>query len=78
MSLDSNGYYCQVAGALDSAWRAVDQFLVVNQSQYPDRREEMHKTWGSSEYWDDDKEIKDHIRLGIYHGKKHDIPSQRR
>ena len=48
-----------VAGALDSAWRAVDQYLALH---YPDPegnsshnpvRMKFWESWGGSEYWDE-------------------------
>ncbi|KAF9645107.1 amine oxidase [Thelephora ganbajun] len=40
-----------VAGALDSAWRAVDQYLSLNQ---PDSvRQTFWDLWGPTEYWDE-------------------------
>lgn len=50
---DPNFIYSWVAGALDSAWRAVNQYFLVN-----DRKSDLHKKfkelWGETEYWDDD------------------------
>jgi len=46
-----------VVGALNSAWRAVDQYLSLN---HPDSiREKFWKLWGPTEYWDEasDKEL---------------------
>ena len=39
-----------VAGALNSAWRAVEQYLTLNQ---PDSLEAFWRLWGPSEYWDE-------------------------
>jgi len=39
-----------VAGALDSAWRAVDQYLALNNEGL---RQEFWDNWGSTEYWDE-------------------------
>jgi len=41
-----------VAGALDSSWRAVDQYLALN---HPDSRiqKEFWRLWGKTEYWDE-------------------------
>ena len=69
--------YRWVAGALDSAWRAVDQFLLINQLHHPGKREEMHKKWGPSEYWDKDQ-VENHIRLGMHHSMHHSIPPEKR
>ena len=40
-----------VAGALDSAWRAVDQYLALNLPN--DVREKFWDLWGPTEYWDE-------------------------
>ena len=64
-----------VAGALDSAWRAVDQYLAINELET--KREEMHEKWGSSEYWEENQ-IEDHIRLGMYHSMNNSIPPEKR
>jgi len=43
-----------VAGALDSAWRAVDQYIDLNQKVLPPGIQgEFHAKWGSTEYWDE-------------------------
>ena len=41
-----------VAGSLDSAWRAVDQYLALHhpKSQY---QKDFWKLWGKTEYWDE-------------------------
>jgi len=62
-----------VAGALDSAWRAVYQYLSLNQ---PDLLENFYNLWGKTEYWDeaDDDELVDlnnklmerHLVIGLY------------
>ncbi|KAF9648690.1 hypothetical protein BDM02DRAFT_2079180 [Thelephora ganbajun] len=39
-----------VSSALNSAWRAVDQYLTLNQPQSV--RQEFWKLWGPTEYWD--------------------------
>lgn len=46
-----------VAGALDSAWRAVDQYLSLNQPKTV--QEKFWDMWGATEYWDEgsDKEL---------------------
>ena len=40
-----------VAGALDSAWRAVDQHLALNLPE--DVRQKFWDLWGPTEYWDE-------------------------
>jgi len=40
-----------VAGALDSAWRAVDQYLALNQPESVRKR--FWDLWGPTEYWDE-------------------------
>ena len=47
---DPSFIHSWVAGALDSAWRAVDQYLALNR---PDDRPEFWRKWGSTEYWDE-------------------------
>ena len=43
-----------VAGGLDSAWRAVDQYINLNQHILPPGiQEQFYKTWGSTEYMDE-------------------------
>lgn len=49
-----------VAGALDSAWRAVDQYLNLNHSE--SLREKFWDLWGKTEYWDETSD-KDLIKL---------------
>ena len=44
-----------VAGAVDSAWRVVDQYLALNQ---PHRREEFWGKWGGTEYSDGESSSK--------------------
>ena len=39
-----------VVGALDSAWRAVDQYLAIN---LPEKRQSFWDKWGPTEYWDE-------------------------
>ena len=39
------------AGALDSAWRAVDQYLTFNHPK--SIRDTFWDKWGPNEYWDD-------------------------
>jgi hypothetical protein len=63
-----------VAGALDSAWRAVDQYLAINQEKSV--RDKFWKLWGPTEYWDEasSKELVDlnhklterHLVIGLY------------
>ena len=40
-----------VAGAFDSAWRAVDQYLALNMDE--DTRKKFWDLWGPTEYWDE-------------------------
>ncbi|KAF9648704.1 hypothetical protein BDM02DRAFT_3260885 [Thelephora ganbajun] len=40
-----------VTGALNSAWRAVDQYL--NLSKLEEARKKFHESWGASEHWDE-------------------------
>ena len=43
-----------VAGALDSAWRAVEQYITLNQENLPSGTlEKFYELWGESEYWDE-------------------------
>ena len=43
-----------VAGALNSAWRAVDQYLDTNKIILPSGiRKTFHDKWGKTEYWDE-------------------------
>ena len=52
---DPNFINSWVAGALNSAWRAVDQYLLLNQ---PDSvRDEFWRLWGPTEYWDEAAKI---------------------
>ncbi|EIN12605.1 amine oxidase [Punctularia strigosozonata HHB-11173 SS5] len=52
-----------VAGALDSAWNSIEQFLITY--NYPQSiRDSFHEQWGSSEYWDEQK-TKNQIKLGL-------------
>ena len=49
-----------VAGALDSAWRAVNQHLNLNQENLPPGTlEKFYELWGETEYWDEasDKDL---------------------
>ena len=49
-----------VAGALDSAWRAVNQYLNLNQENLPPGTlEKFYELWGETEYWDEasDKDL---------------------
>ena len=43
-----------VAGALGSAWRAVDQYLALREHQLPGVRKKFWEEWGRTEYWDED------------------------
>jgi hypothetical protein len=47
---DRNFIDSWVAGALDSAWRAVDQYLALN---LPDYQQKFWDLWGPTEYWDE-------------------------
>jgi len=40
-----------VAGALDSAWRAVNQYLTLNHEE--DVQKKFWNLWGETEYWDE-------------------------
>ena len=40
-----------VSGALDSAWRAVDQYLSLNQPKGV--QEKFWELWGPTEFWDE-------------------------
>lgn len=42
-----------VSGALDSAWRAVDQYLAIHN---PELREKFQDLWGHSEYMDEEED----------------------
>jgi hypothetical protein len=43
-----------VAGALDSAWRAVDQYLTLHHANLPAGvQEKFWANWGRTEYWDE-------------------------
>ena len=48
---DPNFIDSWVAGALDSAWRAVNQYLLLNQPQSV--QEKFWELWGPTEYWDE-------------------------
>ena len=56
---DPNFINSWVAGALDSAWRAVDQYLALNQSK--NVQQKFWDLWGPTEYWDEasNKELVD-------------------
>ena len=57
---DPNLINSWVAGALDSAWRAVDQYLTINQDTLPPgTRDKFYELWGETEYWDEasDKDL---------------------
>ena len=47
-----NPTHSWVTGALDSAWRAVDQYLALNHAE-SHLREEFWRLWGETEYWDE-------------------------
>ena len=53
-AFDPGFFTSWVAGALDSAWRAVDYYLALNHPK--EVRDTFHDRWGSTEYWDD-KEV---------------------
>ena len=43
-----------VAGALNSAWRAVENYLETNKIILPSGiRKKFHDKWGKTEYWDE-------------------------
>jgi len=48
---DSNFINSRVAGALDSAWRAVDQYLALNHTEEVQQR--FWDAWGPTGYWDE-------------------------
>lgn len=56
-----------VAGALGSAWRAVDQYLSIREEegQLPGARKKFWEEWGPSEYWD---EAEDHALVDTSRG----------
>ena len=45
-----------IVGSLYSAWRAVDQYLIIHR---PDLLKTFRKRWGPNEYWDDEASIVD-------------------
>ena len=47
-----------VAGALDSAWRAVDYYLALNHPS--DTQKKFWDRWGSTEYWDGEEVKQSH------------------
>ena len=47
---DPNFLHSWVAGALNSAWRAVEQYLTLNQ---PRSLKKFWELWGPTEYWDE-------------------------
>lgn len=63
-----------VAGALDSAWRAVDQYLALHRDK--SLRDKFWNLWGPTEYWDEatNKELVDlnhtlterHLVISLY------------
>ena len=54
-AFDPDIFNSWVAGALDSAWRAVDNYLALNHPE--EVREKFWKLWGPTEYWDEDPEL---------------------
>ena len=71
---DPNLINSWVAGALDSAWRAVNQYLLLH---HPGSiRQKFLKLWGETEYWDEasNKELVElnhrlterHLVIGLY------------
>ena len=57
---DPSPTHSWVTGALDSAWRAVDQYLALNHAE-SHLRKEFWRLWGETEYWDeasDEKMVK--------------------
>lgn len=42
-----------IAGSLDSAWRAVWQYLTIHR---PDKLYDFYGLWGRTEYWDEDSD----------------------
>jgi len=60
-----------VAGALDSAWRAV--YLFLHGQNDPDRMKTFLQVWGESEYWYPDQAEK-HVRLGLRGAYKDRLP----
>ena len=50
MCFDPSSVQSWIAGALDSAWRAVNQYLTLHR---PERREDFWNQWGKTEYWDE-------------------------
>ena len=73
---DPNSINSWVAGALDSAWRAVDQYLALNQPASVQQK--FWDLWGATEYWDEasNKELVDlnreleerHLVIALYEG----------
>ena len=71
---DSKFVNSWAAGALDSAWRAVDNYLALNQPT--DVRERFRKLWGQTEYWDEasnrelvelnDKLMERHLAIALH------------
>ncbi|KZS88538.1 FAD/NAD(P)-binding domain-containing protein [Sistotremastrum niveocremeum HHB9708] len=56
-----------VAGALDSSWLAVNNYLTL---LHPEKLQQFKKDWGESEYWDTPKQQEDVLRLGLRHHLK--------
>jgi len=53
-SSDSKHINSWIAGALDSAWRAVDQYLTFNEGNLPlSTQQTFYDMWGPTEYWDE-------------------------
>ena len=59
-AFDLNFTHSWVAGALDSAWRAVDQYLALNHPKSV--RDRFWDKWGATEYWDETSN-KDLVKL---------------
>lgn len=38
---------------MDSAWRAVNQYLALNHPKDTALREKFYELWGETEYWDE-------------------------
>ena len=57
---DQDFVHSWVAGALDSAWRAVDQYLALHHPT--SLRDKFWEKWGTTEYWDETSN-KDLVKL---------------
>ena len=58
-----------MAGALESAWSSVALFLKAygyGDGVYND----FTTKWGDSVYWDDEKQLEMHLRLGLHQAKR--------